>query len=827
MHLLRRILPLLIGALASIGPASARILASEAGSNHPASGAYSAVSPSSWGTANWQLGSSYTAGYGSILQVGVYSASATNVVLEIYLADSGADAAYDYAMAKGADNIWRAAVAGVPGPALYAFRAWGPNWPFSSGWARGNSAAGFLSDCDSLGNRFNPNKVLYDPYARELSHSLVTPALLAAGEGYGMYLSGGGAGLTYAGPVTGGVAVDQRQVDTGRWAPKAVALLDATDTGPRPNLNQKDAIIYETHLKGLTAHPSSVGLTALLSRYSGFQDAANVPDSLRGTYAGAAYMAGYLKDLGFNTVEFLPVQETNNAANSTTAPTSSGPGYWCYWTYGFLAPDRRYASNPSLGGPTAEFKKMVAAFHRAGIEVYLDVVYNHTGEGGLQANGNPSVAEIDAFRGLDNSSYYTLSPGAPSYYWVSTGVGENLNCGSPPVQNLVKDSLAYWHDTMGVDGFRFDLAVELGRNGPSGFATNGAISSPLLAGIASWAGANAVKIIAEPWDANDGNEIGNFPPGWAEWNGNYRDAVRLAVTGNLSGTNGVGYADAFYGDYGHFNGAGGPHKTVNMLVCHDGFNMTDLVSYASQANAGLSWPFGPSDGGSSNNESSTWGGNQVVRRQVIRSLWTFQVLSRGLPMMVWGDEFGRTVNGNNNAYDVDSAATWNNYAMIGTNSPDTVPTGDTTGGTMGYDNNLGTFAGPNNGNFAFLRYLLRLRAAHSAFRQQDYNEPVTFTNADGSGGFSEWSSPSATIYVSGSAVGDQDFVAMVNFSGSSVTYRVPAGPAGTRWVRLIDTNNWAEASGNCWGASSGATIGGTYGVGNQSVVVLEAVPSAR
>jgi glycogen operon protein len=828
MHLLRRILRLSIWALALIGPASVGLCAAAVGSNHPASGAYSPVSPSDWGAARWPLGSSYTAGYGSILDVGVYSANATNVVLEIYLADTGADAAYDYTMTKGADNIWRAAVANVPGLALYAFRSWGPNWPFSSAWVRGNSVAGFLTDCDSLGNRFNPNKVLYDPYARELSHNVVTPALLAAGEGYGMYLSGGGTGLTYAGPITGGVAVDQRQVDTGHWAPKGVAFVDATDTGPRPNLNPKDAIIYETHLKGLTAHPSSVRLTTLLSRYSGFQDAANVPDSLRGTYAGAAYMAGYLRDLGFNTVEFLPVQDTSNSTNSTTAPTpAAGPGYWCYWTYGFFAPDRRYASNPALGGPTAEFKRMVAAFHRTGIEVYLDVVYNHTGEGGLQDNNNPNVAEIDGFRGLDNASYYTLSPGAPSYYWVSTGVGENFNCGSPPVQNLVRDSLAYWSGTMGVDGFRFDLAVELGRNGSSGFTTNGAISSPLLAGIASWAGANGVKIIAEPWDTNDGNEIGNFPAGWAEWNGNYRDAVRLAMTGNLSGMNGVGYADAFYGDYNQFDRAGGPHKSVNMLVCHDGFGMTDLVSYAAQANASLAWPFGPSDGGSNDNESSTWGGNQAVRRQVVRSLWAFQVLSRGLPMMVWGDEFGRTANGNNNAYDVDSVATWNNYTMIDTNSPDTVATGDATGGTMAYANNLGTFAGATNGNFPFLQYLLQLRAAHAAFRQQDYKEPVTFTNADGTSGFNEWSNPSATIYISGSAVGDQDFVVMSNFSGSSVTYTVPASPAGTRWVRLIDTNNWAEASSNCWGASSGAMISGTYGVGNRSVVVLEAVPDAR
>jgi glycogen operon protein len=355
----------------------------------------------------------------------VYSANATNVVLEIYTADTGSDAQYDYAMTKGPDNVWRAAVAGAPAYTLYAFRAWGPNWPLDSAWARGNSSAGFGTDCDSKGNRFNPNKVLFDPYARELSHNTWTPAMQAAGEDYAMYTSGGtniSSSQTYKGPLSGGAAVDCRTVDTGRWAPKAVAFEDATPTGPKPNLAEKDAVIYEAHLKGLTAHPSSVNLTSLLSAFSGFQDAANVPDGLRGTYAGAAYMAGYLKDLGFTTLELLPVQETDNAADSTTGPTTSGGGYWCYFTYGFFAPDRRYASNQSPGGPTAEFRAMVAAFHRAGIEVYLDVVYNHSGEGGVWDTATAQQAELTFLRGLDNASYYTLVSRSPQSYWVSTGV---------------------------------------------------------------------------------------------------------------------------------------------------------------------------------------------------------------------------------------------------------------------------------------------------------------------------------------------------------------------------------------------------------------------
>jgi len=816
--------------LAMAGPAAAPLSAAAIGSNHPSSGAYSPVNPSSWGGASWPLGSTFTSGPGSTLEVGVYSANATEIVLEIYLADTGADAAYDYVMAKGPDNIWRAAVAGAPGYTLYAFRAWGPNWPFAGAWARGNSSAGFVTDCDSQGNRFNPNKVLFDPYARELSHNTWTPAMQAAGEQYSMYTSGGAdisPTQVYAGPLTGGVAVDCRSVDTGHWAPKAVALVDATPTGPRPALNQKDAIIYEAHLKGLTAHPSSVNLTALLSPYSGFQDAADVPDSLRGTYAGAAYMAGYLKDLGFNTVEFLPVHETDNAADPTTAPSTSGGGYWAYYTYGYFAPDRRYASNQSLGGPTAEFKAMVAAFHGAGIEVYLDVVYNHSGEGGVWDASTSAQAEITFFRGLDNSSYYTLDPGDAQHYWVSTGVGTNVNGGSAPVRQLIADSLTYWSANMGVDGFRFDEAAELGRDGASDFSG----ASPLLQSIAALADAGGFKIIAEPGDVTDSDwhEIGEFPAGWACWNGNYRDSVRLYMTGNLAGyvdgAGGLGYADAFYGDSAKMAAEGGPQKSVNYVVSHDGFDMTDLVSYGTPP-ASLAWPFGPEQEGGADN-SSSWGGSQSLRRQAIRDFWTFQVLSRGVPMMLWGDEFGRTVDGNNNSYNIDSVATWNNYNMIASNSPDTVPTGDTTGGTMGYNDNLGSFAGPINANFAFLQYLLHLRGAHAAFRQQDYvSEAITFTNADGSGGFNEAATPTAEIYVHGSQVGDDDFLVLSNMASSSVACTLPAAPAGASWVRIIDTDSSSEATANFWTASAGSTVAGTCAVGGQSIVVLEAVSPA-
>lgn len=815
----------LLASLALALAGAAGLSAAAVGTNHPSSGAYSPVSASSWGSASWPLGSTFTAGPGSTLEVGVYSVNATQIVLEIYTSDTGADAAYDYLMVKGPDNIWRAAIADAPQFTLYAFRAWGPNWPVSSSWARGNSSAGFISDCDSSGNRFNPNKVLFDPYTRELSHNTWTPAMATAGEDYAMYTSGGAnisSSETYSGPLSGGATVDARTVDDGHWAPKAVAFVDSTPTGTKPGIAEKDAIIYEAHVKGLTAHPSSISLTTLLSAYSGFQDAANVPDNLRGTYAGAAYMAGYLKDLGFNTIEFLPVHETDNADDSTTAPSTSGGGYWAYYTYGFFAPDRRYASNQALGGPTAEFKSMVAAFHAAGIQVYLDVVYNHSGEGGVWDTATAQQAELTFFRGLDNASYYTLVSGTPQFYWVSTGVGTNINGGSAPVQNLILDSLNYWTNTMGIDGYRFDEAAELGRNGSSNFSS----TSTLLEDIASFASTNNVKIIAEPWDGNDGGEIGNFPAGWACWNGNYRDSIRLYITGNItsyqSAAGGLGYTDAFYGDMAKMQAEGGPQKSVNYIVCHDGYNQTDVVSYSSGP-TDLVWPFGPeAEGGNDNN--SSWGNNPTLRRQAIRDFWTYQMFSRGVPMMIWGDEFGRTVNGNNNSYNIDSVATWNNYNMIATNSPDAIATGDLTGGTMGYDNNLGTFAGSINGNFAFLQYLLHLRGAHPALRQQDYtSESITFTNADGSSGFSQTLTPSVEIYMHGSQVGDDDFLVLSNMATSAVTYAIPSGPAGTRWARIIDTNSASESTANCWTTLSGSVASGSISVGAQSIVVLETV----
>ena len=243
--------PVLIGlAVALAGCAAAVETSRQLEVGHPSSGPFSAVNAGGWATATWAQGASFVSGEGSDLQVGVYAAHATRVLLEIYASATGASAQFDYVMVKGSDGIWRAQVASVPGKTLYAFRAWGPNWTFSSSWTPGSSA-GFASDVDASGNRYNPNKVLADPYARELSHDKTSPALLAAGLNDGIYGSGGD---TYHG-------APRRNFDTGPWAPKAVALASTTSTGTRPAIAARDSVVYETHVRGLTAHASAMNLT--------------------------------------------------------------------------------------------------------------------------------------------------------------------------------------------------------------------------------------------------------------------------------------------------------------------------------------------------------------------------------------------------------------------------------------------------------------------------------------------------------------------------------------------------------------------------------------
>jgi isoamylase len=789
------------------------------GLKHPNQGAYSPINEGTWATESFPLGGRFLAK--SEATFAVASKHATKVLLEIYTRAFGEFAQYDYWLAQGSDGIWRAHLEGIPLGTLYGFRCWGPNWPFDPNWTRANSQSGFISDVDENGNRFNPNKLLIDPYAREHSHDREIPDIKENfGHDAGMYGSGPG---IYAGVGRRMPEVIRRAFDTGMWAPKSVLIHDQTSFGKKPRVAQKDAIIYETHLKGLSRHPSSTRLTDILRGIPEFASVENVPEAFRGTYKGAGYMAKYLKALGYTAVEFLPVHEFANDLNPEEFPgwdrhfdEPPHGNYWGYMTYGFFAPDRLYSHDKSPGGATREFKQMVKAFHEEGIEIYLDVVYNHTGEGGLwDATGD--TAEILSFRGFDNAEYYALTDNN-RFYWESTGCGNNFDASKPMVQNLIKDSLHYWSMEMGVDGFRFDLATVLGRTGMNHSFDAGA---NLLHDIATMAEKNQIEIMAEAWDLG-GYHVGDFPKGWAEWNGIYRDSVRRFLKGD---GNSLAFIQSLNGDYAHFQDQGGPHKSVNFLTAHDGYTLMDLVSY-NQKNNGAHWPFGPSDGGSDDNLSWDSGGDQGLRRQRLRNFFLIQFFSRGVPMTCGGDEFARTQNGNNNPYKLDSIGMWQNYSMIASSAPNAVYTG----GSGIYHDNYGRDAGVTgkNGLFLFVHHVIGLRKTHESLRQNKFGDleldkgrDVTFLFKDADG-IGDLTGQENIIHwrIDGSAVGGEDFLVFINMDPSEIEFTIPAPTPGKRWLRLIDTANWAESQGNYWPKEKADSMGTVYTVNSRSIVVL-------
>ena len=790
------------------------------GTNHPEHGAFSPVRRETWRNAAFPLGARID---GETTTFAVYSKNATRVLLELYAAPVGEAAQFDYWLERGSDNVWRGRLQAVPSGALYGFRCWGPNWPFNSEWQRGGSAAGFVADVDAGGHRFNPNKLLFDPYARELSHDRETPAIKEVHR-HTAAMYGSGPAL-YTGNLNGHPPSVRREFDTGPWAPKGVVIDDRTPTGTKPRIPQKDAAIYETHLRGLTRHPSSTRLSSILDGIPGFEDVSDVPEALRGTYAGAAHMAKYVKALGYTAVEFLPVHEFANDLNPDGSPgwdraLDEPPhgNYWGYMTYGFFAPDIRYARDRSPGGPTREFKNMVKAFHDEGIEVYIDVVYNHTGEGGLWDSQVTATAEILCMRGFDNAEYYALA-GGNGYYWDSTGCGNNLDCSREVVRRLIKDSLHYWAADMGVDGFRFDLATVLGRTGQN-YAFEG--GSLLLREIAETAESEHIEIIAEAWDIGS-YHVGDFPKGWAEWNGEYRDAVRRFMKGEPCAE---AFVRAVNGDFLRFHDQGGPHKSVNFITAHDGFTLMDLVSYNSKNNH-VTWPFGPSDGGADKNHSWDSGGDHALRRTRMRSMLTVQFMSRGVPMTLGGDEFARTQNGNNNPYKIDSIGIWQNFGMIDTPAPTGIPTG----GSGVYHDNYGTDSSPSrkNGLFVFMRFLLQLRKSHPCLRQARFGDLVMDEGNDvtywfkSEDGVTDFHRDAHCLHwrIDGSAIADSDFLLCVNMSHRTVEFRIPPPRSGRQWIRISDTAPWAETAGNFWTADAAEVMGSEYWVHPYSVVVLQ------
>lgn len=782
------------------------------GMQHPKTGNYSVASTDTTAV----LGANVKGDKTSFV---LYSANATKVLLEIYSKPFGdAVPLYDYWMEKDSSNYWRITLNGNLKNAIYAFRCWGPNWEYSDEWQRGGSSIGFISDCDSNGNRFNPNKVVFDPYAKEITHDPSNKDALSHSPS---------TEKPYHALSTG---ADFRNYDSGKIAPKGYVISDSTSYGTKPGIPQKDAIIYEAHVRGITKHSSTANLSSLLSGYSQFASVQDIPSEYRGTYKGASYLVPYLKALGINTIELLPVHETDNDANPDDGP---GGNFWGYMTFDYFAPDRRYSYDKTPGGPTKEFKEMVKAFHDAGMEVYLDVVYNHSGEGGPWNGSKDNNAQVTvvSMRGIDNSTYYSLVPSDKSAYWETTGCGNNLQCDNPYVRGFILDSLEYWIDEMGVDGFRFDLATVLGReysSSSSGWDYN--LNAVTTVKIAELGKAKNVEMIAESWDCGSNSyQVGNFPDGWAGWNGYYRDSIRTFV-GNGAERAAISYTDGIYGSLNHFGAA---EPSVNFVVAHDGFTLADLCSYSGAGNAlngTLTWPFGPSDGGNGDNNSLGTGTEAASNRQRARNYFAMQMFSAGIPMIVYGDEFGRTQNGNNNPYNIDSVATWNNYSMVATDSPHTVSTGSDGKAECGtYTDKFGKFANTEgkNGNFDFARFVMNERLNNESLRQiTGVDAPIEWYSTAGVKGWEDSGCKKAVMINGLGAKNGGTYYMMINMTGYDASFTFPSPSSGKEWTRIVDTGNWAEKNCNYWEESDTSyrrDSSSTYSVGPYTVTILKQV----
>ena len=665
--------------------------------------------------------------------------------------------------------------AGMTGILYYGFRAFGPNWPFDPAWTPGSSI-GFVADVDDAGNRFNPNKLLIDPQARELSHDPTTPEF-PSGQ---LYKSG----------------PDNRNTDSALQAPKGVWLGDMKlDVGPRPTRPLRDDVIYEVHVRGFTKNDSSV------------------TEACRGTFAGAAEKADYLAALGITAIELLPIQETSNSKNDIEASTS-GDNYWGYSTLAYFAPDRHYSCDTSPGGPTRELVSMVRAMHERGIKVFLDVVYNHTAEGGV---GDPDVGTLLSLRGLDNANYYELSNDGLHYY-DNTGIGANTQARSKIFRDLVIDSLAHLHNEIGIDGFRFDLASVLANgcdkgcfkfdpNDPNGILERAAKELPVRPAD----GGKGVDLIAEPWAIGAGTyQVGNFPAAWSEWNGTYRDTIRKDMN-RLDVVNvtprellfAIAGSPDRYADDGR-----SPSASVNFLVAHDGFTLRDVFACNDKNNT-QPWPYGPSDGGENNNLSWDYGGDATRQRQAARTGLALLMLSAGVPMITGGDEFYRTQYCNNNAYNLDAYTNWLDWSLRDTFSAHTT----------------------------FARELFQFRRAHPALRPSTW---VVTKDTDGNG-MDDWAfltdqgTPTSDAYldnpsnhflawrIDGSPASDSARSIYVAYNGSNlqIDVQLPKPAAGFSWYHVLDTSAWFEAKNNIYAAGSEiAYQEPTYGMGRRAVAVF-------
>ena len=538
------------------------------------------------------LGATWT---GLGVNFALFSANATKV--ELCLFDAAGETELErIALPEYTNEIFHGFLPDARPGTVYGYRVHGPYAP-------------------EEGHRFNPNKLVLDPYAKAIVGHLKWDHAV-----FGYTIGAEGDDLTY----------DER--DSAPFMPKCRVVDPAFTWGDdrRPMVPWDKTVIYEAHVRGMTQrHPA-------------------IPEELRGTFRGMAApeIVRHVRSLGVTSVELLPV---HMFVDDDYLGDKGLVNYWGYNSISFFAPARRYASVPDFA--FSEFKEMVSRFHDAGIEVIMDVVYNHTAE------GNERGATL-SFKGIDNASYYRLLPDQKRYYINDTGTGNTVNLSHPRVIQMVTDSLRYWVNEMHVDGFRFDLGTILARE-PHGFDEQSgflkAVSQdPLLA---------SVKMIAEPWDCGPGGyQVGGFPPGWAEWNDRYRDTTRAFWKGDSGKLPDM--ATRLVGSSDFFNHRGRQTwSSINFLTAHDGFTLRDLVSYNEKHNEANGEN---NQDGNSNNESWNCGAEgetddpeiKGLRVRQMKNMLATLILSRGTPMILAGDEFGRTQGGNNNAYCQDNEISW-------------------------------------------------------------------------------------------------------------------------------------------------------------------------
>jgi glycogen operon protein len=674
----------------------------------------------------------------------IFSANATKV--EVCLFDqSGAHETDRIELPEYTDEVFHGYLPDVGPGTFYGYRVHGPYEPEN-------------------GHRFNPNKLLLDPYARAHAGQLKwDPAVF----GYNME---SGNDTTF----------DER--DSAPFMPKCVIVdpdFDWKGEAGRQSIPWEQTIVYETHVKGFTQqHPG-------------------VPEKLRGTYAGFGTdpIIGYIKSLGVTSVELLPIHTFVNDSNVLEKKLTN---YWGYNTIGFFAPDPRYAAD--VPNSLREFKEMVARLHAAGLEVILDVVYNHTAEG---SELGPTLS----FKGIDNASYYRLLPDKKRYFINDTGTGNTVNLSHPRVIQMVTDSLRYWSEHMHIDGFRFDLGTILARevygfDEQSGFL-KAVDQDPVL---------TSVKLIAEPWDCGPGGyQVGGFPPGWAEWNDKFRDRVRdfwrsQATVAKL--------APRISGSGDLFNHQGRrAWASVNFVTAHDGFTLNDWASYNDKHNEANGEE---NKDGSSSNRSWNCGAEGPTDDQAINDLRNRQkrnmlgtlLLSQGTPMLLAGDEFARTQHGNNNAYCQDSEISWVNWKL------------DEDGDRL----------------LAFTKKMIRLRQTYPALRRSrfltgQYDETLglrdlTWINANGEemqqAHWEDANSKCLGMLIDGRAQktgvrkrgADASVLIVMNSFEGSVDFTLPKIESGEAWSLLADTNMEDCKSGEDF------AIGSMYQVTGRSLLLL-------